>query len=45
LDYLERVEPRGHVFWFTLQDPLFDAVRADPRFQRLVDETRPQGAR
>jgi len=41
LDLLERVRPRGGRLWFYLRAPEFDPVRANPRFQRLVQESRP----
>jgi hypothetical protein len=44
LDLLERVRPRGAFLWFTLRDPGWDPIRTDPRFQRLVAESRPPGA-
>jgi hypothetical protein len=45
IDLLERVQPRGAKLWFGLRMPEFDAVRAHPRFQRLVAEARPPAAR
>jgi TolB-like protein len=41
---LEGVVPRGAVLWSMMRDPWFDAIRAEPRFQRLVEESRPPGA-
>jgi hypothetical protein len=43
LELLERVRPRGGMFWFRLRWSAFDALRAHPRFQRLVEESRPLG--
>ncbi|HEY6108292.1 MAG TPA: tetratricopeptide repeat protein, partial [Gemmatimonadales bacterium] len=40
--FLERVEPRGIYLWWLLRWEEFDPIRADPRFQRLVDEARPR---
>src|SRR2546422_1074828 len=42
LELLERVRPRGARLWFYLRAPEFDPVRTDPRFQRLVAESRPE---
>ncbi len=42
LGLLERVRPRGARLWFYLRAPEFDPVRTDPRFQRLVEESRPE---
>jgi tetratricopeptide (TPR) repeat protein len=44
LAFLEGVQPRGARFWSGLRYPELDALRADPRFQRLVEESRPPGA-
>jgi TolB-like protein/Tfp pilus assembly protein PilF len=41
LAMLESVRPRGIELWSILRDPAFDPIRRDPRFQRLVEETRP----
>ena len=42
---LERIRPRGAWLWSYLVMPSFDAVRSDPRFVKLVEESRPPGAR
>jgi len=42
LDLLERVRPRGARLWFYLRSPEFDAVRSNPRFRRLVEESKPE---
>jgi TolB-like protein/Tfp pilus assembly protein PilF len=44
LDLLEHVEPRGGRLWFYLRMPDFDGVRSEPRFQRLIEESRPTPA-
>jgi len=41
---LERGEPRGALLWSSAQFPLFDAIRSNPRFRRLMDDLRPAGA-
>ncbi|MFI5280757.1 MAG: tetratricopeptide repeat protein, partial [Gemmatimonadales bacterium] len=42
---LENIRPRGLIVGCYTRDPMFDPIRADPRFQRLVAETRsPQAA-
>lgn len=42
VDVLERVCPHDGLFWFFLRMPEFDAIRAHPRFQRVVASTRPR---
>jgi len=42
LELLERVRPRGARLWFYLRAPDFDAVRMNPRFRQLVEESRPE---
>ena len=44
LDLLERIRPRGALMWYWLRQPDFDPVRSHPRFQRLVEESRPPTA-
>jgi TolB-like protein/tetratricopeptide (TPR) repeat protein len=41
---LERTRPRGPWLWSYLILEGFDPLRADPRFRKLLDETRPPGA-
>jgi TolB-like protein len=41
LDFLERVQPRGVQLVFELRAPEFDDIRSQPRFQRLVEESKP----
>ena len=41
LDLLERVRPRGAEFWFYLRAKELDVLRSNPRFQRLVEESKP----
>ncbi|MFN2400230.1 MAG: protein kinase [Gemmatimonadaceae bacterium] len=43
LRVLERVRPRGAHLFNDLQSADLDPLRTDPRFQRLVDESRPPG--
>jgi TolB-like protein/Tfp pilus assembly protein PilF len=45
LDLLERLRPRGAMLWWRLRDPVWDPIRTEPRFLRLVAESRPPGAR
>jgi TolB-like protein len=44
LALLERAKPHGAALWLELRMPAFDALRADPRFRRLVEDTRPPSA-
>ena len=44
LDLLERASPRGAQLWLYLFGPEFDPIRSRPRFQRLLEESRPPGA-
>jgi eukaryotic-like serine/threonine-protein kinase len=41
LTLLERARPRGAMLWSGLRAPEFDPIRAERRFQRLVEESRP----
>jgi TolB-like protein/Flp pilus assembly protein TadD len=41
LDFLERVQPRGVQLGFELRAPEFDEIRSHPRFQRLMEESKP----
>jgi len=43
--WIERIEPRGALLWWALQFRQFDPLRGEPRFQRVIDESRPPGAR
>lgn len=45
LNWIERVEPRGALLWWALQFRQFDALRGEPRFQRVIDDSRPPEAR
>ena len=44
LGVLERLRPRGVQLWSDLLYPEFDPLRSNPRFQRVLDESRPPGA-
>jgi serine/threonine protein kinase/tetratricopeptide (TPR) repeat protein len=41
LDFLERVQPRGYQLVFELRAPEFDDIRSHPRFQRLLEGSKP----
>ncbi len=43
LDWLERARPRGALLWWAMQYPEVDALRDDPRFRRVMEESRPPG--
>ena len=40
--WLERARAGGIRLWYTMHDPVFAVVAADPRFQRLLDELKPR---
>ena len=42
LELLEQVRPRGARLWYYLESRDFDAVKATPRFRRLVEESQPK---
>jgi len=42
LAVVERVRPRGARLWFFLRGPMLDPIRTHPRFQRVVEESRPR---
>jgi len=42
---MERTVPLGALLWGWLHDPAFASVRQMERFQRLLEATRPEGAR
>jgi len=44
LDVLGRIRPAGAYLWTWLRNPLWDPIRSDPRFVRLVAQCRPPGA-
>jgi len=41
LSFLEGIEPKGLRFWYGLRAPEFDPLRSEPRFERLVQSSRP----
>jgi TolB-like protein/Tfp pilus assembly protein PilF len=45
LDAAEQVRVRGVETWWNLGQPWWDPLRADPRYQRLLEAVRPPGAR
>ena len=45
LQWLERATPRGALLWWVMQLPEMDPIRTDPRFLRVMDESRPPGAK
>lgn len=45
IDLLDRAQPRGPWLWSYLTREGFDPIRHDPRFQRMLNETRPPGAK
>jgi hypothetical protein len=45
LDWLERARPRGALLWWAMQYPEVDALRDDPRFKRVMEESRPPGVK
>jgi tetratricopeptide (TPR) repeat protein len=45
LDWLERAEPKGALLWWNLLYPALDALRGNPRFERVLAASRPPGAR
>jgi TolB-like protein/Tfp pilus assembly protein PilF len=45
LDVLERTAAHGCILWYSLQLPAFDPLRNEPRFQRVIDESRPPGVK
>jgi adenylate cyclase len=44
LSYLENAQPRSVILWSWLNGAVFDPLRAEPRFQRLLEELRPTRA-
>ena len=45
LAILEQARPRGPWLWSYLILPGFDAIRTDPRFHRIYEESRPPGVK
>jgi adenylate cyclase len=43
LGYLEYAQPRSAILWGSLRGAGYDPLRAQPRFQRLLEELRPSG--
>jgi hypothetical protein len=39
---LEAWKPRGPALWFWLRWPSLDPLRQEPRFMRIVEESRPK---
>src|SRR5574341_794189 len=44
LRYLEGMRPRGANRWYAMRAPEFDSLRPEPRFRRLIEESRPPSA-
>lgn len=44
LDWIERAEPRGALLWGNLQFIELDRIANEPRFVRVIEESRPPGA-
>ncbi|MEO7987226.1 MAG: protein kinase, partial [Gemmatimonadales bacterium] len=44
LRWLERARPRGRLVWWGMQVPETAALRNDPRFKKVMDESGPPGA-
>ena len=41
VSFLEGIQPKGLRFWYGLRAPEFDPLRSEPRFERLVQASRP----
>ena len=41
---IERITRRDYQLYGELQNPEFDPLRDDPRFQRIFEQSRPAGA-